>query len=222
MGLIKEYVDREVQTEADTVLSPYADPAVVLAAPPVSRYGLAQEAHARSHNSVSELSPAGSDSVDIVQKSPISPILAPLVSRRLSKRRPTRCPASEIVNRRVVTMPENKSEASSILSCSHGKRVVSMPDRIRPLLEPSVELFQSPSTVAGDSFSSYSGRRERVRVFPAPSDIPQTPSPPSSPESLLIIAAGTQFPEGFLRRRYSPEPLIEEGEGILGAYILGY
>ncbi|KAH0827549.1 hypothetical protein J3R83DRAFT_4270 [Lanmaoa asiatica] len=109
-------------------------------------------------------------------------------------------------------MPENEGESSSILSHSHGKRVVSMPDSVRPVLEPSAELFQSPSTAIGDSFGSYSGRCERVRVFRAPSDVPQTPSPPSSPESLLIIAAGTQLPEGFLRRKYSPEPLIEEDE----------
>ncbi|KAF9222583.1 hypothetical protein BS17DRAFT_767780 [Gyrodon lividus] len=87
-----------------------------------------------------------------------------------------------------------------------------MPDRIRPVLEPSVEFFASPSTAAGDSFGSYSGRRERVRVFREPSDVPQTPSPPSSPDSLLIIGAGAQFPDGFLRKKYYPEPLIEEDE----------
>lgn len=224
MGLIKEYVDRAVQTEADTVTvpSPYADPAVVLAAPPVARHGLGQEARTRPYNSVSELSPARSGSAYVVPKSPVSPILAPLVSRRLSKRKLARCPVGEIVNRRMVSMPENTSDASYILSNDHGKRVVSMPDRVRPALEPSVELFQSPSTTASDSFGSCSGRRERVRVFPAPSDIPQTPSPPSSPESLLIIAAGAQLPEGFLRRKYSPEPLIEEDEGKSHAYIRGY
>ncbi|KAF8558012.1 hypothetical protein OG21DRAFT_1494317 [Imleria badia] len=195
MGLIKEYVDRAVQTETDTVPSPYADPAVVLAAPPVTR-------HTAHHISIS-------DSVYAVPQSPTSPMLAPLVSRRLSKRKHPRCPAEDIVNRRIVSMPENRSE---ILSHSHDKRVVSMPNRVRPVLEPSAELFQSPSTAAGDSFGLYGGHHDRVRVYRAPSDVPQTPSPPSSPESLLIIAAGTQLPEGFLRRKYSPEPLIEEDE----------
>jgi hypothetical protein len=210
MGLIKEYVDRAVQTDAVTVPSPYADPAVVLAAPPVARRGPAQEAHS-GYNS-----PAGSDSAHAVPQSPTSPMLAPLVSRRLSKRKHPRCPAGDIMDRRIVSMPENTSE---IMSHRHGKRVVSMPDRVRPVLEPSAELFQSPSTAAADSFGSYGGRHERVRVFRAPSDVPQTPSPPSSPESLLIIAAGTQFPEGFLRRKSSPEPLIEEDEGNSHAYM---
>lgn len=212
MGLIKEYVDREVQTDTDAVPSPYADPAVVLAAPPVARRGPAQEAHSGCNS----LSPAGSDSAHTVPKSPTSPMLAPLVSRR---RKHARCPAGEIVDRRIVSMPENTGE---IMSHSHGKRVVSMPDRVRPVLEPSAELFQSPSTTAADSFGSYGGRHERVRVFRAPSDVPQTPSPPSSPESLLIIAAGTQLPEGFLRRKYSPEPLIEEDEGNSHAYIQAF
>ena len=216
MGLIKEYADSAVQTEIASVPSPYADPAVILAAPPVAHRGLPQEAHTGRRNSIPASSPTGSDNAYAVPRSPISPILAPLVSRRLSKRRHPRCPAGEIVNRRIVSMPEEKSE---IQSHSHGKRVVSMPDRVRPVLEPSAELFQSPSTAAGDSFGSYSGRRERVRVFRAPSDVPQTPSPPSSPESLLIIAAGAQLPEGFLRRKYSPEPLIEEDDGNLHAYI---
>ena len=208
MGLIKEYVDRAVQTDTDTVPSPYADPAVVLAAPPVARRGPAQEAHAGCNST----SPAGPDAVP---QSPTSPMLAPLVSRR--RRKHARCPAGEIVDRRIVSMPENRTEIPS-----HGKRVVSMPDRVRPVLEPSAELFQSPSTTAADSYGSYGGRHERVRVFRAPSDVPQTPSPPSSPESLLIIAAGTQLPEGFLRRKYSPEPLIEEDEGNSRAYIRGF
>lgn len=220
MDLIKEYVDRSVQTEIDTVPSPYADPAVVLAAPPVTRHGPAQGAHTGYHNSIPVSSPTGSDSVNPLPRSPISPILAPLTSRRLSKRKLARWPA-EVVNRRIVSMPENKSEAPSTLSQSHGKRVVSMPDRVRPVLGPSVDLFQSPCA-AGDSFGSYSGRSDRVRVFRAPSDVPQTPSPPSSPESLLIIAAGTQLPEGFLRRKYSPEPLVEEDEGNFYAYIHGF
>ena len=216
MGLIKEYVDRAVQTETDTVPSPYADPAVVLAAPPLTRRGLAQEAQIARHNSISV---TGSDSAYVVLQSPTSPMLSPLVSRRFSKRKHARCPAEEPVDRRIVSMPENKSQ---VLSHGHGKRVVSMPDRVRPVLEPSAELFQSPSTAASDSFGSYSGRHERVRVFRTPSDVPQTPSPPSSPESLLIIAAGTQLPEGFLRRKYSPEPLIEEDEGDSHAYIQGF
>lgn len=212
MGLIKEFVDRAVQTETVTAPSPYADPAVVLAAPLVTPRGLA--------HSASELSPTGPDSPYVVPNSPVSPVLAALVSRRLANRKLGRYPAGETgVNRRIVSMPENMNE---VLSNGHGKRVVSMPDRVRPVLEPSVELSQSPSTAAGDSFGSYSGHRERVRVFPTPSDIPQTPSPPSSPESLLIIATGTQLPEGFLRRKYSPEPLIEEDEGNPHAYIQGY
>lgn len=213
MGLTKEYVDQAVQTETDTVPSPYDDPAVVLAAPPLTRHGLAQEAY------TPELSPPTPDSAYVVPQSPISPVLAPLVSRRLSRRKLVRCPPSEILNRRIVSMPEKGSETPSISYEHHGQRVVSMPDRIRPVLEPSAELSQSPSTAASDSFGSYSGRRERVRVFPVPSDVPQTPSPPSSPESLLIIAAGAQLPEGFLRKKYSPEPLIEEDEGDLHAYI---
>ncbi|KAG9316400.1 hypothetical protein JVU11DRAFT_2433 [Chiua virens] len=201
MGLIKEYADSAVQTDNNTAHSPYSDPAVVLAAPVVNSHALAQEPHIGHHHSSS---PNRSDSGHAVTQSPISPTFSPPVSRRLCKRKHPRYAADEILGRRIVSMPENKKESSPATSYIHGKRIVSMPDRIRPALEPSVELTHSPTT-ADDSFGSYNGCRERVQV-------PQTPSPPSSPESLLIIAAGTQLPEGFLRRKYSPEPLVEGDE----------
>lgn len=217
MGTTKEYVDRAVQTASVTITS---DPATVLAAIGLPRtLGALPVASFEGHQSSSTPPLAqrdGAYSHSTPPDSPISPIFAPLISRRPPKRKQAiqgRYPMSELANRRIVSMPENQGETSIMPCHNHGVRGVSMPSHVRPVSGPSVDFLSSPSTAAGDSFGSYSGRRERVRVFHAPSDVPQTPSPPSSPDSILIIGAGAQFPEGFLRKKYSPEPLIEEDEG---------
>ncbi|KIK92828.1 hypothetical protein PAXRUDRAFT_146469 [Paxillus rubicundulus Ve08.2h10] len=214
MGTTKEYVDRAVQTRSVTITS---DPATVSAAICLPRSSTPPIASFEDHQSSSTPPPAqrdGAYSHSIPSESPTGPIFAPLISRRPQKRKQAiqgRYPVSELANRRIVSMPENQGETSISPCHNHGIRGVSMPTHVRPVSGPFVDFFSSPSA-AGDSFGSFSGRRERVRVVHAPSDVPQTPSPPSSPDSILIIGAGAQFPEGFLRKKYSPEPLMEEDE----------
>ncbi|KIJ67960.1 hypothetical protein HYDPIDRAFT_37538 [Hydnomerulius pinastri MD-312] len=221
MGIIKEYVDRAVQTINDTPSPPRVDTAIVLVATGATRPQRIQGTHyARDSEDRASLSPPylsqteSAYSHSVPPDSPISPIYAPLISRRLPKCKQVlhgRHPLGEMANRRIVSMPENKEETPAT-RYNDGTRVVSMPDRIKPILDSSAELFASPSAGTGDSFGSYTGRRERILVFHTPSDVPQTPSPPSSPDSLLIIGSGAHFPDGFLRRKYSPELPPEEDE----------
>ncbi|KAF9244970.1 hypothetical protein BU15DRAFT_59141 [Melanogaster broomeanus] len=220
MRVIKEHLDSAVQTGNDSnmLISPLADPAVVLVVTTATRIPRIQatpaEASFEGHASILTPSFTQTDGAYNHSVPPESPtnLLSHLPKRKQALE--GRYPGCGIANRRIISMPENEGETSVVRNNGPGMRVVSMPDRIRPVLGPSVELFGSPSEAAKDSFVSYSGRRERVRVFCAPSDVPQTPSPPSSPDSLLDSGPGVQFPGGFSRRTYSPEPLIGDQDWV--------
>ncbi|KAI6046045.1 hypothetical protein EDC04DRAFT_2876844 [Pisolithus marmoratus] len=105
-------------------------------------------------------------------------------------------------------MPENEGEGPR---CSNGSgaRVVSMPDYIRSHLRFSVELHESTS---GDPFGSCSEELEQYR---SPTDVPRTPSPPSSSESFLFVGSSARLSEDFTRGivSVSSHSLTEEAEG---------
>ncbi|KAH7888524.1 hypothetical protein F5I97DRAFT_710324 [Phlebopus sp. FC_14] len=220
MGTIKEYVDRAVQAGSDLLGLAHADPAIVLVATGATRSGLLQaDSSVTSSESGVSFSPSNclnqgsAYTPSLPYGNPTSPMCAPLIPRKLAKRKKAlqggRPHVNEITNRRIVSMPESKGKSPATRNDSGG-RVVSMPERTKPALESSLELFPSPSTC--DSYGPYDGQREHICISQAPSDVPQTPSPPSSPESLLIIDCGAQFPDGFLRRKYASDPLPEEDE----------
>ncbi|KAH7929854.1 hypothetical protein BV22DRAFT_1109620 [Leucogyrophana mollusca] len=210
MSSSKEYVDRGVQasTPPPNTRLPDSDLALVLiASGTVPRRA--------SHATLSFNSPSCSPSRSPLSRresgayshsfpldSPTSPVRATLISRRVPKRKALPYSRPSEANRdekRVVSMPENVPEYARV---PVGTRVVSMPEDLRPAFEPSLESVYSPST--GDSFGSYLEKRNRIHVHP-PADVPHTPSPPSSPESVLIIDGDAQLPDAFLRRKYSPE-----------------
>ncbi|KAI6106103.1 hypothetical protein EDD16DRAFT_1899622 [Pisolithus croceorrhizus] len=84
-----------------------------------------------------------------------------------------------------------------------------MPDYIRSHLRFSVELHES---TYGDPFGSRSGQLESYR---SPTDVPRTPSPPSSSESFLFVGSSTRLSEDFTRGIVSSRSLTEIEDWML-------
>ncbi|KAG1737705.1 hypothetical protein EDB19DRAFT_1717410 [Suillus lakei] len=215
MGYLKEYIDCGVQTSCSPQSATVSDsPAVRVPQAPLDDSGRLLHEITIELPSVDPELPPSPDSVDDdsaysrcnLQHSPVSPVCAAsLISRRVSRRKlflVERRPEGKTVERRVISMPDDMSAQHIKLDSQNGMRVVSMPEYLAAAVDLSMDSIESPS--AGASFeSSYIEKRHRVRVCPPPSDVPHTPSPPSSPESILIIDSHGQLPDGFLRRKYS-------------------
>ncbi|KAG1734681.1 uncharacterized protein EDB91DRAFT_1348502 [Suillus paluster] len=214
MVYLKEYIDQGVQTacplqsaaDLATVRVPQApldDPGQLLHEITIEL----QPVDPELPHSPSSVDDNSAYSRSNLQNSPVSPMCATLVSRRVPRRKlflVERRPEGKTVERRVISMPDNKHIK---LDTQNGMRVVSMPEYLAAAVDLSLDSIESPS--AGASFESlYLEKRHRVRVCPPPSDVPRTPSPPSSPESILIIDSHAQLPDGFLRRKYSQKTAV--------------
>lgn len=147
---------------------------------------------------------------------PISPQLgpsrSPLTTRRIYKhpqilyRRP---PQFNDTNKRVISFPETTPEipfnTNSIVSNGLPTRVVSLSELVQyPLLEPAVEQNSCLEYFGTSADTSYRSSKDesiyhRIHNFP-PSSVPTTPSPPSSPDSILIINNDSHVPRSFLRK----------------------
>ncbi|GJE92208.1 hypothetical protein PsYK624_083610 [Phanerochaete sordida] len=119
------------------------------------------------------------------------------------------------VSARIVSLPETVPKFSEKQNTS-GRRVVSMPERGRsPLSSPQT---LSPYMDQG-SFTADTESPARVRVHSVATDLPHTPSPPSSPDSVVFIANKSPLPEHFLRKKVlvnqsrTPEPREEDWSG---------
>jgi hypothetical protein len=144
-----------------------------------------------------------------------SPSKPPMPRKAKQSQLPLQRPAhSYMRTQRIATMPEHGPIDLTKLASA---RVVSMPQRIRPV----AAFPPSPVTKLVDYSSDFSrlsitpDRGPRARVISHGSEWPNTPSPPSSPESVMIISTNVQLPQSFLRRQ-SPKlnvPHIDkEGE----------
>ncbi|KAJ4001602.1 hypothetical protein F5050DRAFT_1723505 [Lentinula boryana] len=116
--------------------------------------------------------------------------------------------------KRIVSLPET-SPPSRIKSDTIRDRVVSMTEQVKvPLtssdadnslssdcFETSIDTSQSQLSDLGN----ISTRRTRLRNSLT---YPQTPSPPSSPESIMIIGNNMQVPNSFLRRNVTQLPKV--------------
>ncbi|KAH7913667.1 hypothetical protein BJ138DRAFT_569059 [Hygrophoropsis aurantiaca] len=214
----KEYVDRGVQANPPSLHSGLVEPSdhaqVLVASGVGTNHANYTTLFGYSDRSISKISsPSNEDhsaySHSFLPDSPTTPIRATLISRRVPKRKalPHSRPSEfKWEDKRVVSMPENVAEYAPT---SPGRRIVSMPEALRPAFEPSNNSLYSPSS--GDSFGSIIENRNRIRVK-TPADVPRTPSPPSSPESVLIINGNARLPDAFLRRIHSPEPDNSEEE----------
>lgn len=107
------------------------------------------------------------------------------------------------VSARIVSLPETTPAYSAKRIMERKARVVSHPEQgtfvmysntSSPLSDRLDISYDTP-----DPFVSESVQRTRVRVRSNVTDLPRTPSPPSSPESVVIIADKSQLPKGFLK-----------------------
>ena len=101
---------------------------------------------------------------------------------------------------RIVSLPETVSEYSEkrVLRRTIKKRVVSMPVKsdqtITTNVDSSLESEASVENILPDN-----ERPSRVRVCSNLTDTPRTPTPPSSPDSIVIIGSESQISERFVR-----------------------
>ncbi|KAL4080332.1 hypothetical protein V8B97DRAFT_737674 [Scleroderma yunnanense] len=213
METTTSYIDKAVQTTDETLLSPYYDPAVLLVATGAPLI----HGHSASDTSKS-LDPASLTSLyhdkrayiqSMPPPSPTFSIGAPeALSQSNSKRKQVldvRRPAlpTDIINRRVVSMPENEARSVASRKDHPGMRVVSMPDYITPHLQSPVE----PCISSSGSYEYYSGQQEHVQAHRPLSD---TPSPPSKSHHLCTWSE--QFSGALSRGDSSQESPFEEVE----------
>lgn len=139
----------------------------------------------------------------------------------LSHRKPTEFENSKMASSRVVSLPETIPGYSErkILRQPAKMRVASMPAKFggQALTVDSSFSDQSQGSILPDSEAP-----ARIRVYSGATDIPHTPSPPSSPESVEIIGSNPQISERFLQgdscTDISSPSIDEEDDGNLPCF----
>lgn len=128
-------------------------------------------------------------------------------------------PASS--EKRVVSLPDSASLCSVNAIVETRTRVVSMPEHRNKLnsnaSKTEAESLASPNPGCYSSNISTSAQvHRRKRERPYPSDMPRTPTPPSSPDSVLIIGnEESKVSDSFLRR----QQIDEHGEPCISIYL---
>jgi len=128
-------------------------------------------------------------------------------------------PASS--EKRVVSLPDSASLSGVNAIVETRTRVVSMPEH-RNKLDSNASKTPAESLVSPDP-GCYSSKistpaqvHRRKRERPYPSDMPRTPTPPSSPDSILIIGnEESKVSDSFLRR----QQIDEHGEPYTSIYL---
>ena len=127
--------------------------------------------------------------------------------RKLPQLRPSTNRHSAI---RVFSLPEDSTSATMKSEFNLGQRVVSMPEQRIPSGHPadsslSTEGFDG-SMLSGGSFLSGTDTTSGIRFSNHNrGNIPHTPSPPSSPDSVLIIENNCGLSEAFLSNQTTTE-----------------
>ncbi|KAF8236582.1 hypothetical protein L208DRAFT_1457618 [Tricholoma matsutake] len=189
----KNYVDRAIQTEVrDLPFESVSGPT-----------------HALNYTGIDKVNGAYTDSLATLAETSVafSSSSSGSVSRRSSKcsqllySRPIR---SHVLAKRIASLPGSPFEASCDLRTANdsaGLRIVSLPDAMRCSLQSTDDASYPDSfgTSADTSHTSSGhdvGHRKSRAYFKL--DISHTPSPPSSPDSVLIIDNDVQLPNLFL------------------------
>lgn len=97
---------------------------------------------------------------------------------------------------RIVSLQETVSEYSDkqILRQTNKKRVVSMPIKQDQLATDAAQADDNPeSELSMENILQDHDRASRIRVFSHTTDAPHTPSPPSSPESIVTIGSESKY-----------------------------
>ncbi|KAH8107901.1 hypothetical protein BXZ70DRAFT_913144 [Cristinia sonorae] len=106
------------------------------------------------------------------------------------------------ISSRIVSLPETSPLFSAKKTVARSIRIVSQPAPTthNNASDTSSTFSDRPDTSFDvmDTFATDIHLRARTRILSNSTDLPHTPSPPSSPESILIIADKSQLPKGFL------------------------
>lgn len=187
------YVDRAVQT--DSAVPPPSSPTSSPPAVPIFQSELSAYTDINGASSLPEFS---------------------LIVRRLQKPRlPFNGPSRAPSNDRVVSLPET-SPPSRVDPGELGARIVSLPECSKSSLPKddsfSSECFEASISTdnSGIHLLENSLQRTRTRRLRY-SSLPRTPSPPSSPESIMIIGNDVQVPVSFLHKTESRPAFEEKG-----------
>lgn len=153
-----------------------------------------------------------------------SPVRSPGLSRRHREQQIIYSRPAELktVKRRFVSLPEHSPRTVEL----GAMRIVSMPDRPMPTLsnsDLSVEIFEhSGSSCTDMSHPSVTDSSVYRRHCGHPHDMPRTPSPPSSPESIIIIGNNAQVSLSFLRQKCDTREMFSDDNGLLCSLVLTY
>ncbi|CCM01489.1 uncharacterized protein FIBRA_03543 [Fibroporia radiculosa] len=218
----KHYIDQGVQTDlgspVPTKLAAAVSDLVYYSCDVSSEFDIIHSSSMVDHSrSSTRFHSAYSRASDAIEDSEDSVVSITTSSRALRQPQYLQKPSRPSVHAhgshpsRVVSLPETKS-AFSVKENSGGRRVVSMP---LPG-ESSFYADDSQSTnLSNQSLLSGSDVQPRGRMHSLGSEIPHTPSLPSSPESVVIIANKDKLSEGFLRNNnldcHPPTPPDDDG-----------
>ncbi|KAJ6499090.1 hypothetical protein C8R45DRAFT_1126242 [Mycena sanguinolenta] len=209
----KDYVDRGVQTDLPRRLSrptdsSFSKPVNPRVFPPNTPPTM---------SSRSSLSPR----FDITYNSPVAgdhpmpahaagPTRSPLTSRKHAQLPYSRPSNVNSTIQRILSLPETCPPY--VTQVPRETRGVSLSERPRASLSFS---DNTPESSAETSFFSEnrSGSPRTRRSLPS-SDMPHTPSPPSSPESVMIIGNDMQVPISFLRQKAESKRVYDDGGWI--------
>lgn len=214
-SLSKRYVERGVQTDPSIAFKSSSPRETHLSSsfvmPSLAESATVQEDRVQDNLSVT-VGPTGAYTQSAVSKTGKS---IGLIHSRKERRPPairSGYPSTVISSAaRVVSLPDiPESPEDSLVSLERQTRVVSMPERGKHGTLASHNLTstaQSDSSFSSDiSYTSLeSSQMPRNHERPCPPDIPRTPSPPSSPESVMIIANQGHVSGSFLRRPHTDE-----------------
>ncbi|KAI0785660.1 hypothetical protein C8Q75DRAFT_893859 [Abortiporus biennis] len=219
----KEYTHRAVQTVSVEVDPNVVDTSVHDAASMLETFHLSSTSLSNHSRNISErdsftaqsnLSPASPEHTSNSSRS--SHTSPPEFKQQILPRcRPPTDRTLKIASARIVSLPETGGIYSTRRAFEKSARVVSLPDRLKssPTQSPNSSRYSDRLDTSNESIDQYVSEsqqraRVRVRVRSATTELPYTPSPPSSPESIVIIANRSQLSKGFLRQR--PKVDIED------------
>lgn len=221
----KTYVDNAVQT----TFSPPSSPNLIA----VDSLAVVIQSRPRSSDDSRLQEPSSSPQTveTVYDASPTSPTSSTpqffSTSRRVIKPQqlPSHFPSqmSQVGTSRTASFPETMSLFSAKSQLS--QRIVSMPEDIKTLVRTKEYTIYSSdyndiSSSTVETFVSGDGNRFHLETGSHLNQIPHTPSPPSSPDSVVIIDNKYQLSETFLRnhdriREFKPK----ENEGILASFF---
>ncbi|KAJ3814797.1 hypothetical protein F5876DRAFT_62040 [Lentinula aff. lateritia] len=177
------YVDRAIQTEPPRHLS-----------------------RSDGHNALNLHEPLSFQDVDAAY-SQLSSLTISKRDHKLSQLAYKKPSELNALKKRIVSLPET-SPPSRIDSEPIRDRVVSMSEQVKVSLVSSADnslssdCFESSVETSQSQILSELGSSSAKRTRPRQSlAFPQTPSPPSSPESIMIIGNNMQVPSSFLRQK---------------------